>query len=141
MDYSTPGFPVPHIYIYIHTYKRIRVYIYVYMGFPCGSDGKESACNVKDLGSIPRLGRSPGEGHGNLLQYSCLGNPHGQRRLTGYSPWGHKGSDTTERLSIAQHIYMYIYMCVCVCVCVCVYTHIYLHSFLDSFPLSAITEY
>ena len=44
-------------------------------GFPSGLDGKESACNAGDLGSIPGSGRSPGEGHGNLLQYSCLENP------------------------------------------------------------------
>ena len=44
------------------------------LGFPGGSDGKESACNQEDLGSIPLLGRSPGEGHGNPLQYSCLEN-------------------------------------------------------------------
>ena len=44
-------------------------------GFPGGSEGKESACNVGDLGSIPGLGRSPGEGNGNPLQYSCLENP------------------------------------------------------------------
>ena len=44
----------------------------------------ESACNVGDLGMIPGLGRSPGGGgHGNLLQYSCLENPHGQRSLAG----------------------------------------------------------
>ena len=43
-------------------------------GFPGGSDGKESACNVGDPGSIPRLGRSPGEGSGTPLQYSCLEN-------------------------------------------------------------------
>ena len=42
------------------------------LGFPGGSDGKESSCNVGDLGSIPRSGRSPGEGNGNPLQYSCL---------------------------------------------------------------------
>ena len=42
---------------------------------PDGSDGKESACNAGDLGSIPGLGRSPGEGNGNPLQYSCLQNP------------------------------------------------------------------
>ena len=41
---------------------------------PGGSDGKESACNVGDLGLIPVLGRSPGGGHGNSSQYSCLGN-------------------------------------------------------------------
>ena len=69
------------------------------MGFPGGSDGKESACNAGTLGSIPGLGRSPGGGHGNPLQYSCLENPHGQRSLVGYSPWGRKESDTTERLS------------------------------------------
>ena len=44
-------------------------------GFPCGSAGKESACNAGDLGSIPGLERSPGEGNGNPYQYSCLGNP------------------------------------------------------------------
>ena len=45
------------------------------MGFPGGSDGKESACNVGDAGSIPELGRSSGEGNDNFLQYSCPGNP------------------------------------------------------------------
>ena len=44
------------------------------MGFPCSSVGKESACNAGDLGSIPGSGRSPGEGNGNPLQYSCLEN-------------------------------------------------------------------
>ena len=48
------------------------------MDFPGGSDGKESACNVGDLGSVPWLGRSPGGGHGNPLQYSCLENSIGQ---------------------------------------------------------------
>ena len=59
-------------------------------GFPGGSAGKESACNAGDLGSIPGLGRSLGGGHGNPLQYSYLENPHGQRSLVGYSPWGCK---------------------------------------------------
>ena len=66
-----------------------------------GTDGKESTCNVGDLGSIPELGRSPGGGHGNPLQYFCLENPHGQRSLEGYSPWGHKESDMTK-LSTAR---------------------------------------
>ena len=44
-------------------------------GFPGGSDGKESACNAGDLGLIPESGRSPGEGNGNPVQYSCLENP------------------------------------------------------------------
>ena len=46
-----------------------------FQGFPGGSEGKESAYNAGDLGSIPGLGRSPGEGNGNSLQYSCLENP------------------------------------------------------------------
>ena len=58
--------------------------------FPCSSVSKESACNSGDLGSIPGSGRSPGEGNGNPLQYSCLENPMDQRRLAGYSLWGHK---------------------------------------------------
>ena len=47
----------------------------VFLGFPGGSDGKESACNVGNLDSVPQLGRSPGEGKGYLLQYSGLENP------------------------------------------------------------------
>ena len=66
------------------------------MGFPGGSEGEEFPCNVRDLGLIPGLGRSPGGEHGNPLQYSCLESPHGQRSLIGYSPWGHKESDMTE---------------------------------------------
>ena len=75
-----------------------------FWGFLGGSDSKESACNVGDLGSIPGLERCPGGGHGNPPQYSCLENPHGQRSLAGYGPWGHKESDTTEQLSTAQDI-------------------------------------
>ena len=68
------------------------------LGFPSGSDSKESTCNLGDSGSIPGLGRSPGGGHGNPLQCSCLENPHGQMSLVGYSPWGRKESDRTEWL-------------------------------------------
>ena len=67
-----------------------------YMGFPGSSAGKESTCNAGDLRWIPDLGRSPGGGHGNPLQYSCLENPRGQRSLVGYSPRGSKKSDTTQ---------------------------------------------
>ena len=69
---------------------------WVPLGFPGGSDGKESACTAGDLGLIPGLGRSLGGGHGNSLQYSCLENPHGQGSLVGYNPCGHKESDMTE---------------------------------------------
>ena len=71
--------------------------------FPGGSDGKQSACNTGDLGSIPGSGRSPGGGHDNPLQYSCLENPHGLRSLVGYSPWGCTESDMTEWLSTHNH--------------------------------------
>ena len=60
---------------------------------------KNSPANAEDIrnaGSDPRLGRSPGEANGNPLQYSCLENPHGQRSLVGLSPWGGKESDLTE---------------------------------------------
>ena len=56
----------------------MEVHTPIFLGFPGGSDGKESACNVGDEGSIPELGRSPGEGYGNPLQYSCLENSHGR---------------------------------------------------------------
>ena len=65
------------------------------MGFPGGSDGEESACNAGDPDLIPGLGRSPGEGHGIPLQYSCLENLHGQRSMVGYTPWGCKELDMT----------------------------------------------
>ena len=65
---------------------------WLWEGFPCGSAGKASACNVEDLGLIPGLGRSSGEGKGYPLQYSGLENI--------YSPWGRKKSDTTEPLSL-----------------------------------------
>ena len=67
--------------------------------FPGSSDGKESGCNAGDLGSIPGLGRSLGEGKGNPLQYTCLENPHGQRSPVDYSLWGGKELDMTEQLS------------------------------------------
>ena len=78
--------------------------------FPPGTQGipwwlklQESACNGGDPGLIPGLERSPGEENGNPLQYSCLENPHGQKSLVGYSSWGHKESDITERLTLTFH--------------------------------------
>ena len=70
------------------------------MASPDGSDGKESACDVRDLSLLPGLGRSPGEGKDYPLQYPLLENPmdRGAWWAT-YSPWGHKESDMTEKLS------------------------------------------
>ena len=67
-------------------------------GLPGWLSGKESACNAgneRDAGSIPGSGRSPGGGHGNPFQYSCMENPHGQRSLVDHSPKGLKESHTT----------------------------------------------
>ena len=67
MDCSPPGFSILGV-------DEVPVYIYIYWDFPGSSEGKESAFNAGDLGSIPGWGRSPGEGNGNPLQYSCLEN-------------------------------------------------------------------
>ena len=64
-------------------------------GFPGVSHGKESACNGGDPGLIPGSGRSPGEGNGNPLQYSCLENPMDRKVW-----WGHKESDTAKQLTL-----------------------------------------
>ena len=78
-------------------WRRKRLPTPVFLGFPCVSAGKESARKAEDLGSIPGLGRSSGEGNGYPLQYSGLENS------MDYNPWGHKESDMTERLSLSFH--------------------------------------
>ena len=79
------------------------------LGFPGGSDGKESTCNAGDLGLIPGLGRFP-RGLPSILEKGMAthskkwlflpGEFHGQRSLAGYSPWGHKELDITETPNI-----------------------------------------
>ena len=85
---------------------------YVHMGFPGGSDSKESGCSAGDPGSIPGPGRSTGEGNGNPLPYSCLENPT------------HKGACQTTAHGVAKSWTRLrdfsLHRCVCVCVCVCV---------------------
>ena len=66
----------------------ISIDVYVCVGFPGGSVVKNSAASAGDAGLIPGSGRSCGEGNGNPLQYSCLGNPHGLSSLVGSSAWG-----------------------------------------------------
>ena len=70
-------------------------------GFPGGSDGKECTLNVGDLGSISGLGRSPGEGHGNPLQYSCLENPTDRETWQAAVP-GVAELDMTEQLTLPR---------------------------------------
>ena len=79
------------------------------VGFPSGSDSKESACNTGDLGSIPKQGRSPGEKNDYPLQYSCLENSmdRGAWQAT-YSSWDHKELDMTERFSLSHFLSLYI---------------------------------
>ena len=77
-------------------WRRDRLPTPVFFGFPGGSDGKESASKAGDPHSIPGLGRCPGEGHGNPLQYSCLENPNGQRSLLGYTPGSPKSQTQTR---------------------------------------------
>ena len=104
MPSNDTTFPAAHIlsndnrqYLCAHS-DNIKVRM-VNSGLPfCGSAGKESACNAGDLGSIPGLGRSPGEGNGCPLQYSGLEN---SMDCT-VSPWGHKESNMTERLSLSS---------------------------------------
>ena len=71
----------------------------MYIGFPDGSDSKESACNAREPGSVPGLGRYPGEGNGNPLQYSCLGNPI-DRGVWWAAVHGVAESDMTEQLTL-----------------------------------------
>ena len=76
------------------------------MGFPDDSDGKESACNAGDQGSIPGSGRSPGEGNGLPTPVFFPGRFHGQRSLAGYSSWAcrvrYDWSTNTSTLIIKQ---------------------------------------
>ena len=76
------------------------------LGFPGGSDSKESACNAGDLASIPGLGRSPGEGNGNPFQYSCLEKSMNRGAWQAIIHGVSKELDTTEQLSTAQHMYI-----------------------------------
>ena len=77
-------------------WKRDRPPTPVFLGFPCGSAAKESACNAGSLGLIPRLGRSPGDRKGLSTPVFWPGE---FQEL--YSPWGHKESDTIERISLS----------------------------------------
>ena len=86
-----------------HYFILFLIYSSVYMGFSSGSEGKQSACNAEDPGSIPGLERSPGERNGNPLQYSCLENSMDR------GTWWVQGvteSDRTERLTIHFSVYI-----------------------------------
>ena len=82
--------------------------ISIYVCFPGGSDGKESACSVGDLGLVSGLGRSSGGGHGNPLHYSCLENPMHRACRAIVHGVAKSQSDITERLN--THTYMYAHL-------------------------------
>ena len=74
--FSSPCLFLDSVTMYLYKYIYIvYMYMYICIGFPGGSEVKASACNAGDLGLIPGLGRSPAEGNGNPLQYSCPENP------------------------------------------------------------------
>ena len=76
--------------------RRDRLPTPVFLAFPSGSDGKETACNAGDLGSIPVLGRSPWRTAWQPTPLFLPGESHGLRSLAGHSPWRQKVSDMTE---------------------------------------------
>ena len=78
------------------------------LGFPGFSEGKESACNVGDVGSIPGSGRAPGKGMATPVFLTR--EFHGQRTLAGYSPWGCKEFDTTEQLTLQALVYSFTFI-------------------------------
>ena len=96
----------PHVSVWIKSFVGIwprssscifGYFSFSHLGCPGGSVVKnlrDNAGDAGDMGSIPGLRRSPGRGNGNPLQYSCLENPMCLRILVGYSPWGHRESDT-----------------------------------------------
>ena len=88
---------LPMLMTWFSHFHGRKGYMYVY-GLPWWLRHKESTCNAGDMGATPGLGRSEG-GHDNPPQYSCVENPHGQRSLAGYSPWGRKELDITEWLN------------------------------------------
>ena len=84
-----------------------------FWGFPGGSDDKESPCSVGDLGLIPVSGRSPEEGNGNPLQYSCLENPMNKRArqapVHGVTRVGYNLATKPTNLKSFKHIYVFIF--------------------------------
>ena len=115
------------IYICIHTYTQTHTHIY---GLPLWLSWWRSACNAGDLGSIPGLGRSPGEGKGYPLQYSGLENS------MDYTVHGVEKSHSWATFT-SLHIYIYV----CVCVCVCVYTHTYIYIYIYTLMYICVKTY
>ena len=87
--------------------KQVEELLYMSLDFPSSSNGKESACSVGDLGSIPGLERTPGEGHGNPLQYSCLDNSMDReawRAMESQRVWHNWASNTFTFICVIREI-------------------------------------
>ena len=91
------------IYLHSHIQRHVSLNVHLFNLYPCGSDGKASAYNAGDPGSIPGSGMSSGEGNGKSTPVLLPGESHGGKSLVGYSPWGRKESDTTGRLHFHFH--------------------------------------
>ena len=113
-----------------------------------------NAGHIRDAGSFSWSGRSPGGGHGNPLQYSCLKNPHGQRNLAGYSPWGPKETRLRDCIYMCLYththvcvharlskLHMYICMCACSVLCVWVYIYIYIYIYNGNYKKNEIMPF
>ena len=98
----------PHIFPLKKTNLRLSVFIFLllFLGFPGGSEGKASACNVGDPDLIPGLGRSPGEGNGNPLQYSCLENP-----MDGGAWWATVHGVTKSQTRLSDFTLTLLFLC------------------------------
>jgi len=97
---------------YLLVYLKISVIVLFILGFPGGSVGKESACNMEDMGLVPGLGRSPGGGHGNPLQYSYLENPVDRggwwAAVLGFQRVGHDWM-TKHSTQLSSSLFLYIF--------------------------------
>ena len=103
-DPSSPGLGKIH-------WRRDRLPTSVFLGFSGAQPVKNQPAMWETWVQSPRLGRSPGGGHGNPLQYSCLENPYGRRSLAGCSPRGHKELEMTEHIySLYTHFCKSVYL-------------------------------
>ena len=99
MEHLKVGWDKRQFFVVYNCPTYNRIYSISYWGFPGNSVSKESACRAGDLGSIPGSGRSPGEGNGNPLQYSCLENPVDREAWWVLQSTGSQESDPTEQLN------------------------------------------
>ena len=119
--------------------SKFSFILFTGVGFPGGASGKEPICQcnrVKRCGLDPWVRKSPGRGHGNLLQYSCLEKSHGQRSLVGHSLLGCKELAVTERLSM--HVQIIALHCCVSFSCTAnriSHTYTYVPSSLDFLPI------